>query len=59
MAKIKSIEYFRIPPRWLFVKISDVEGNVGWGEASLEGHTQAVEGCLEAYTARVVGMEAE
>lgn len=40
MAKIKSVEYFRVPPRWLFVKITDEDGGVGWGEASLEGHTQ-------------------
>ncbi|KFY17526.1 hypothetical protein V492_00621 [Pseudogymnoascus sp. VKM F-4246] len=49
MAKIKTVEYFRLPPRWLFVKIVDEDGNAGWGEASLEGHTQAVEGCLDAY----------
>jgi galactonate dehydratase len=59
MAKIKSVEYFRVPPRWLFVKITDGDGGVGWGEASLEGHTQAVEGCLDAYTEKIVGMEAE
>lgn len=59
MGKISSIEYFRVPPRWLFVKIKDEEGNVGWGEASLEGHTQAVEGCLDAWAERYVGFEAE
>jgi L-alanine-DL-glutamate epimerase-like enolase superfamily enzyme len=59
MTRIKSVEYFRVPPRWLLVKIIDEDGSVGWGEASLEGHTQAVEGCLDAYTARIVGMEAE
>jgi galactonate dehydratase len=59
MPKIAHIEYFRLPPRWLFVKISDEQGNIGWGEASLEGHTQAVEGCLDAYSERYVGMEAE
>jgi galactonate dehydratase len=59
MVKIKSLEYFRVPPRWLFVKIVDEDGNVGWGEASLEGHTQAVEGCLDEYELRVVGMDAE
>ena len=59
MAKIKSLEYFRIPPRWLFAKIVDEDGRVGWGEASLEGHSQAVEGCLDAYRDRIVGMEAE
>lgn len=59
MTKIKTVEYFRLPPRWLFVKIVDEDGNSGWGEASLEGHTQAVEGCLDAYRARLIGMEAE
>lgn len=57
------------------MKITDEEGKVGWGEGSLEGkkesielsgytnrsvgHTQAVEGCLDAYSARITGMEAE
>ncbi|KAI1578002.1 L-alanine-DL-glutamate epimerase [Pyrenophora tritici-repentis] len=59
MGKIATIEYFRVPPRWLFVKITDVDGNYGWGEASLEGHTQAVEGCLDAWAERYVGLEAD
>lgn len=59
MVAIKSIEYFRVPPRWLFVKITDVAGNAGWGEASLEGHSEAVEGCLDAFADRFVGMDAE
>jgi len=59
MGKIALIEYFRVPPRWLFVKITDVAGNTGWGEASLEGHTQAVEGCLDAWITKYTGMEAE
>ncbi|KAK1675471.1 mandelate racemase/muconate lactonizing enzyme domain-containing protein [Colletotrichum godetiae] len=59
MGKIAKMEYFRVPPRWLFVKITDEAGNVGWGEASLEGHTQAVEGCLDAWFERYSGMEAD
>jgi L-alanine-DL-glutamate epimerase-like enolase superfamily enzyme len=59
MGKIATIEYFRVPPRWLFVKITDADGNFGWGEASLEGHTQAVEGCLDAWAERYVGFETE
>ncbi|KAF2876698.1 mandelate racemase/muconate lactonizing protein-like protein [Massariosphaeria phaeospora] len=59
MGRIASIEYFRVPPRWLFVKITDDAGNFGWGEASLEGHTQAVEGCLDAWGERYVGFEAD
>ncbi|KAK4631120.1 D-galactonate dehydratase [Fulvia fulva] len=56
---IASIEYFRLPPRWLFVKITDEKGNYGWGEASLEGHTEAVEGCLDSFSERFVGQEAD
>ena len=59
MPKIKTIEYFRVLPRWLFVKVCDEEGDHGWGEATLEGHTQAVEGCLDALRQRFVGYEAE
>lgn len=59
MAPIKTIEYFRVKPRWLFVKIVDAEGGIGWGEATLEGHTKAVEGTLDGYIDRFVGLEAE
>nr|OQO03749.1 hypothetical protein B0A51_18586 [Rachicladosporium sp. CCFEE 5018] len=59
MAPIAKIEYFRVPPRWLFVKITDSLGNVGWGEATLEGHTQSIEGTLDAYTTRFTGFEAD
>ena len=59
MAPIRSIEYFRVKPRWLFVKITDTNDHFGWGEATLEGHTQAVEGTLDELIARLVGYEAE
>lgn len=59
MAPISEIKYYRVPPRWLFVKITDSSGNTGWGEASLEGHTEAVEGCLDAFTERFLGLDAE
>ncbi|KAM3432080.1 hypothetical protein MY4824_006747 [Beauveria thailandica] len=59
MGKITSIKYYRVPPRWLFVKITDDAGNIGWGEASLEGHTQAVEGCLDAWIDQYIGLEAD
>ncbi|KAE8135132.1 enolase C-terminal domain-like protein [Aspergillus pseudotamarii] len=59
MGKIVSMEYFRVPPRWLFVKITDETGACGWGEASLEGHTNAVEGCLDAWFERYKGLDAE
>ncbi|KAL3464341.1 hypothetical protein BJX64DRAFT_275840 [Aspergillus heterothallicus] len=59
MAPIVRIEHFRIPPRWLFVKVTDANGNYGWGEASLEGHSEAVEGCLVSFAERFCGMDAD
>ncbi|OQE29123.1 hypothetical protein PENFLA_c004G09330 [Penicillium flavigenum] len=59
MAKIKSIEHFRVKPRWLFVKVTDDEGRFGWGEGTLEGHSLAVEGALDEIIARIVGYEAD
>ncbi|KFZ25336.1 hypothetical protein V502_00192 [Pseudogymnoascus sp. VKM F-4520 (FW-2644)] len=58
MAKIKSIEYFRVKPRWLMVKITDDAGQYGWGEGTLEGHDLAVEGALEEMIVRLIGQEA-
>jgi galactonate dehydratase len=57
--KIASIKYFRVKPRWLFVKITDSHGLYGWGEATLEGHTQAVEGALDEMIALLLGTEAD
>ncbi|EMD00661.1 hypothetical protein BAUCODRAFT_62416 [Baudoinia panamericana UAMH 10762] len=59
MAPIAKIEYFRVMPRWLFVKITDTDDRVGWGEATLEGHTEAVEGTLDGYAKRFTGFEAD
>ena len=59
MAKIKEIEYFRVPPRWLFVKVTDTNEKFGWGESTLEGHTEAVEGMLDGIRATILGFEAE
>jgi galactonate dehydratase len=59
MGKIESMEHFRVPPRWLFVKIIDDSGAVGWGEASLEGHTEAVEGCLNSWFQRYKNLDGE
>jgi galactonate dehydratase len=59
MAKIKSVEYFRVKPRWLMVKICDAAGGYGWGEATLEGHDLAVEGALDEMIVRLIGLEAK
>jgi galactonate dehydratase len=57
--KLSRIETFRVPPRWLFVRVETSDGAVGWGEASLEGGAEAVEGALAALKDRFVGADPE
>ena len=56
--KIGRIETFYVPPRWLFVRVETEDGAVGWGEASLEGYAEAVDGTFEALRDRFIGHDA-
>jgi galactonate dehydratase len=56
--KIGRIETFYVPPRWLFVRVETEDGAVGWGEASLEGHAEAVDGSFAALRDRFIGHDA-
>ena len=40
--KIEKLELFKVPPRWLFLKITTKSGISGWGEPVLEGKTDSV-----------------
>src|ERR1051325_2824858 len=53
--KISRIETFHVPPRGLFVRVETGDGAFGWGEASLEGHAEAVAGAFEAFRDRFIG----
>ena len=59
MPAIARIETFTVPPRWLFVRVETDAGTVGWGEASLEGHAEAVAGAFAALRDRFIGHDAE
>lgn len=52
---IARIETFYVPPRWLFVRVETNNGHAGWGEASLEGYAEAVDGAFEALRDRFLG----
>jgi galactonate dehydratase len=52
---IARIETFTVPPRWLFVRVETDDGAVGWGEASLEGHAEAVDGAFASLRDRFIG----
>ncbi|KAG6854504.1 hypothetical protein C0991_006106 [Blastosporella zonata] len=50
---------FRLPPRWLFVRLETSDGIIGWGEGTLEGHTEAIEGAYKDLIDRFVGANAD
>ncbi|PIC98572.1 galactonate dehydratase [Sporosarcina sp. P29] len=53
--RIKEIETFRVPPRWLFLKITTDEGLVGWGEPIVEGRASTVEACVHELGEYLIG----
>jgi galactonate dehydratase len=55
MSVITLIETFAVPPRWVFVRVETADGAVGWGEASLEGHAEAVQGAFASLRDRFLG----
>jgi galactonate dehydratase len=54
---IERIETFLVPPRWLFVRVQTADGQVGWGEASLEGSAEAVAGAFASLRDRFIGAD--
>lgn len=56
--KIEKIELFKVPPRWLFVKISTKEGIVGWGEPVVEGKADSVAACVKELEQYLLGRNA-
>ncbi|TFK32324.1 enolase C-terminal domain-like protein, partial [Crucibulum laeve] len=52
-------QVFRVPPRWVFVRVETSDGIIGWGEGTLEGHTEAIEGAYHDLIERFVGWDAD
>ncbi|KZT25655.1 enolase C-terminal domain-like protein [Neolentinus lepideus HHB14362 ss-1] len=56
---ISGMEIFRLPPRWVFIRVETADGLVGWGEATLEGHTEAIEGAFLDLKETFTGKDAD
>jgi galactonate dehydratase len=55
--KITSLELFKVPPRWLFLKVSTDEGISGWGEPIVEGRADTVKTAVEEMSGYLVGTD--
>ena len=56
--KIRSIELFQVPPRWLFLKMTTESGICGWGEPVVEGRAATVAACVKEMTPMLIGKSA-
>lgn len=56
--KIRSVEWYKVPPRWLFLKITTEDGVVGWGEPILEGKADTVAMALDEMKDFLIGQNA-
>lgn len=56
--KIINMELFKVPPRWLFLKITTESGLTGWGEPVIEGKADTVAAAVEEMKEYVIGRNA-
>lgn len=56
--KIRSMELFKVPPRWLFLKVVTESGLVGWGEPVVEGKADTVAAAVEEMKEYIIGRNA-
>ncbi|WP_273446499.1 galactonate dehydratase [Neolewinella agarilytica] len=52
---ITKVELFKVPPRWLFLKITTASGIFGWGEPVVEGRAATVEACIREMEEHLIG----
>ena len=55
--KITKLELFKVPPRWLFLKISTDQGICGWGEPVVEGKADTVRAAVREMEDYLIGSD--
>ena len=55
--KIIKLTTYRVPPRWMLLKIETDEGVVGWGEPVIEGRARTVETAVQEMEPYLIGAD--
>lgn len=55
--KITDLILYKVPPRWLFLKITTDEGIDGWGEPIVEGHADTVLAAVNEFRGYLIGRD--
>jgi galactonate dehydratase len=56
--RIREIELFKVPPRWLFLKVTTEGGQFGWGEPVVEGRADTVRAAVIELSEYLIGRPA-
>ena len=56
--KVTKLTTYRLPPRWMFLKVETDEGVTGWGEPVIEGRARSVETAVNELSEYVIGKDA-
>jgi len=56
--EIVKIDLYKVPPRWLFIKITTSSGIIGWGEPVVEGKAATVAACIRELEPYLIGKPA-
>eukprot|EP00466_Bigelowiella_natans_P011199 jgi/Bigna1/132571/aug1.18_g7279 len=53
--KVAKFELFKVPPRWVFLRLETENGIVGWGEPNCEGYSDTVMAAVKQLMELVIG----
>jgi galactonate dehydratase len=57
MHTIEEIKLYKVPPRWLFLKMTTSDGIAGWGEPVVEGKADTVAVAVKEFKRHLVGAD--
>ena len=55
--KITGFTLYKVPPRWLFLKVETDAGIAGWGEPIVEGRADTVAACVKEMSEYLIGKD--
>jgi len=55
--RIESFTLYKVPPRWLFLKVTTDTGLSGWGEPIVEGRADSVAACVNELREYLIGKD--
>jgi len=55
---IEKIDIYKVPPRWVFIRLTTRSGITGWGEPAVEGKSDSVIAAVRDFAPLLIGKDA-